>query len=225
MTLTFEFVNHSFVLVSEGVTPAHLSSDERFLQRFLGKDWGWELGQPTIVTPIITQLLFTNGVVMLATSGRLALTDNSQPDPELSKAKDAIQKFIKLNGSIQWKALGINFAAVLPLDDPQGAFTKACLNTKFGESLPGATLQSIATVSNLKDATRTITLQVAEQTMIEDGQPNGSRAVVAVGVNYHIDVSETNDNSLRLLVRNAQQRYHDSAKVLQTIAGRFGANG
>ena len=33
MPLVFEFINHSFVLLGEGITPAHLGSDERFLQK------------------------------------------------------------------------------------------------------------------------------------------------------------------------------------------------
>lgn len=221
MPLAFEFINHSFVLLSEGVTPSHLSTDERFLQRLVKREWNWQLAQPTIVTPVISQIPFTNGVVMLVTPGRFHVTDGGDPNPGTSKAKEVIVNFIKLNGSIQWAAIGINFSAVVPYPDPQALITRTCLNDSFGNVLQGEALQSLVFAKDVNNARRTITIHAGEQFTGGTPQAPVSRPVVIVDANYHFDISGGNDNTVRLQVRKAPQLHSDLSELLSTISAKL----
>lgn len=109
----------NFSIVGLVNTHNHSILNPDFLERneIIPKDWGWVLGGPAITTPSFALVEYKSGVTILAEPNKIQITDLTSEDPNKSKIKEIIEKYLKIVPTIRYTSVGINFLSVIEMQD------------------------------------------------------------------------------------------------------------
>lgn len=178
----------------------------------------WQLAEPPIVTPMIAQLSYSNGVSISMQGEKLAVSDNSPPQSLLSSVVPSLaSQLVSLTASVRYRALGMNFLVFTETDNAEsfvidhflsaGPWNEPPLETK---TLGLAFTYELADGSALKLNINAGSLQRPPQ----DAPQNG----LLLRLNYHKDLDNLPpSDAARLIEELFAERLQHLETVMETV--------
>ncbi len=112
----------SVVVVGAEHNPTILNPNFLEDQGIVSRDWGWDVGDddPPLTTPVLSRVSYASGVLITVQRERLQVTDLLlQNDVQNSKAPEIAKRYVKVLPHVEYRATGINFTAVVEIDEPK----------------------------------------------------------------------------------------------------------
>lgn len=178
----------------------------------------WQLAEPPIVTPVIAQLTYSNGVSITMQGEKLTVIDNSPPQSlDSSVVPGLASRLVSLTASVRYRAIGMNFLAFTETGTAErfmidhflsdGPWNQPPLETK---TLGLVFTYELADGSVLKLEINSGSLQRSP----EDATQNG----LLLRLNYHKDLDDLlPSDTAQLIGELFLERLHHLETVLETL--------
>jgi hypothetical protein len=106
----------SIVIVAKGLNPTVLNPDFLKYSGIIPAEW--ELTNPPILSPQVTQLVFQSGVSLVAQPGIITFTESLTDKPiDEVKIPTFVCRYIKTMPNIDYQAIGINPRRIVAFDE------------------------------------------------------------------------------------------------------------
>ncbi len=124
--MVFWIFKASVVVQAESHNPTILHPAFLNTEGIVGDDW--EVKGDPIVTPVFSQVVYSNGISFLAEPNKFQVSDGRPPkDAGRSLAPDLAAKYIKRLPHTPYTAIGLNLAACLITPSPQESLVQLLL--------------------------------------------------------------------------------------------------
>jgi hypothetical protein len=114
--------NASVVLVGVGFSPASYVGGDLIDKGIIHPDWNWKVTKSTSNQSASTVEFNEGRIIFALEKSKLTVIHNLFEKDEFSKSKlgDIAKSFLQLNKHLKFSSLGINFTAVVEVDEPSG---------------------------------------------------------------------------------------------------------
>ena len=194
------FTEFGVVLAAERIDPKIVNEVTLRSRQIISEDD--DLSEPSILTPVFANLIFSTGLVILAQPNQLQFTQHGKyEDGKLNRCPHVAKQCLEFYPIPSCTAIGVNFKAVVP--DAADEQDHVGITHFFNDNASWAKFRSTEPNMNFhavyERATKTINLSVGKTVKNNDPSATG----VMYQVNFHRDLK--NDD------------YHAMSEELHTI--------
>ena len=204
LSTNMEVRDFSIVVVANNQNPSFLNPDFLKYNQIVPTDW--ELAMPPISIPVLSQVMFKNGVNIVAQSDRVTFWEALDNDNLVFQIPDISCKYIDIVPAVDYKAVGININAHFPIankeDNQDTVLTKLISQGKwknFQGKSPNAVVQFTYQLDNTN---LMITIQEA---IIQKNPNNESVNILNFSANFHRELINGTYAERILYVKNIIQ--------------------
>lgn len=190
LSTNVEVRDFSIVVVADNQNPSILNPDFLKYNQIVPSDW--ELAMPPICTPPVSQVVFKNGVNIVAQSDRVSFWEVLDTEHIVFTVPEISCKYIDTVSYVDYRAVGININAHIVAekkeDDRSTVLAKLIASGKwknFQGKSPNAVVQF---TYQLENANLTISIQEA---VIQNMQNNELVPIINFSANFHRDLINT----------------------------------
>lgn len=165
-------VLHPHFLKTEGIVPPHL-----------------EVAEPPVCVAALALVKFKGGLTFLVDPVKLQVSDTSPPaEANVSLAPGCAERYLRALPHVQYKAVGLNFTALLDATDPEHELIDRFLKPgpwNAGQQVLGS--MGVRLVYPVGGLAKSLQLSLDPGTVNKEGV--GTARGIIVGGNYHSDLS------------------------------------
>ena len=192
--MPLRLINFSIVVTAEHHNPTILNPDFLARQDIVPDDWGWELGDRVLSTPLLAQVSYTNAVSLLCDQAKLQILDaRPSVNPAESKITQIALSYVRVLHHVRYTAVGINFNGAIERDSPQAALIDRFLAQGFWNNEQNR-LQDVALhlFYPVEDGRLRVGLESGEIREPSESGQESVRSAIVVGANFHHGLSADN---------------------------------
>ncbi|WP_445214872.1 hypothetical protein [Brasilonema sp. UFV-L1] len=175
----------------------------------------WELAMPPICTPPISQVVFKNGVNIVAQSDRVSFWEALDPEHLVFQVPDISSKYIEIVPSVDYRAVGININAHIVAekkeDNQDTVLTKVIAAGKwknFQGKSPNAVVQFMYQLDNTN-----LTIAIQEVVFQQQLPQNQLVPVVNFSANFHRELVNSTYPEKIFQIKNIIQSWETDFKT------------
>lgn len=183
-----EIQDFSIVVVADNQNPSILNPDFLKYNHIVPAEW--ELAMPPICTPPVSQVIFKNGVNILAQSDRVTFWEAFEPDDFLVKVPEVSSKYVEALPYIGYQAVGINLTGHIVADkedDAEYFVLNRLIASGAWKSFQGSSPDvAVQFTYPMDDRALSITIQGG---FLEEAPDNKPVPIVIFTANFHRNIS------------------------------------
>ncbi|WP_190671989.1 hypothetical protein [Nostoc sp. FACHB-190] len=199
-----EVRDFSIVVVADNQNPSILNPD--FLKYRQIVPSNWELAMPPISTPALSQVLFKNGVNLVAQSDRITFWEALDSNDLVFQIPDISCKYIDIVPAVDYRAVGININAqvlIADKEDNQDTVLSTLISPGKWKHFQGKSPNAVVQFTyQLDDANLMIAIQEA---IIQKNSTNELVNIINFSANFHRELSNGTYQEKVLRVKNIIQ--------------------
>ncbi|MEH1892183.1 MAG: hypothetical protein V7K92_22935 [Nostoc sp.] len=186
-----EVRDFSLVVMADKQNPSILNPDFLKYNQIVPPDW--ELAMPPICTPPVSQVVFKNGVNIVAQSDRLTFWEVLDADNLVFEIPEIVCKYIDIVPYVDYRAVGININAHIikeEKEDNQDTVLAKLIASGKWKQFQGKSPNTVVQFTYpLDNGSFTISIQ---EVVISKIQNNELVPVINFSANFHRDLIKTN---------------------------------
>lgn len=206
MNKVVEIQDFSIVVVADNQSPSILNPD--FLKYNHIVPAQWELAMPPICTPPVSQVVFKNGVNIVAQSDGVTFWEGFEPDNFSVEVPEVAYKYIEVLPYIGYRAIGLNFTGHVVIDkhdDLQNFILNKLIASGSWKNFQGNSPHvSIKFTYPMENGYLTIAV---EEGGIQDNPNTQLLPVLIFEANFHRDISDSTNQEKTSQVKKYIQNW------------------
>jgi len=201
-----EVRDFSIVLVAENANSTILNPD--FLKYNCIVPEEWELAMPPICTPPVSQVIYKNGVNIVAQPDKISFWEFIDTE-KMYKIPEISSKFVDVVPMINYQAIGINFNAYILVNEKEQEhdviLTKLIADGKWKNFWGKSPNTVVQFAYQFEDSSFTIAIQEA----LMNNLPNNEQTpVMTFAANFHRQLIDTSIQEKTTYIKQIIQSYH-----------------
>lgn len=222
--MAIRLINCSVVVVGENHNPSILNPDFLARTRVVPDGWGWQV-EEAISTPPISQVRYANDIAITCEPNKLQFVDASENvDPASTKIGVMAMQYIETLPHVRYTAIGLNFSATFPTDEPDRYLIDRFLNLGRCD-LPGQPLRTVGLnlIYMFSDVRLRLALE-SGQSRINVSAGEQVQPVIIVQGNFHHNLPKDEDlmSPMRRIIAQFSERwrmFHSSVDIVLQSGG------